>query len=87
MGGAGASETHPINLDEPAPAWVHETLNDQNDPGENKIYTQRILAHDLYPYSVRPDLRLRDTLSGQEVKNYVFFRCLPKTRPAHKAGF
>lgn len=86
MGGAGASETHPINLDEPAPAWVHETLNDQNDPGENKIYTQRILAHDLYPYSVRPDLRLRDTLSGQEVKNYVFLQMSSKNKTGAQGG-
>ncbi|GAB3012467.1 hypothetical protein GCM10027051_14310 [Niabella terrae] len=74
MGGAGASPSDPINLDQPAPAWVHETLTDENDPGSNKIYTQRILADDLYPYAVRPDLRLRDTLSGQQVSNYVLVK-------------
>ena len=86
MGGAGASATNPINLDQPAPAWVHEKLNDQNDPGENKIYTQRILAHDLYPYSVRPDLRLRDTLSGQDVSNYVFIQLSSKNKTGAQGG-
>lgn len=86
MGGAGASAANPINLDQPAPAWVHEKLNDQNDPGGNKIYTQRILAHDLYPYSVRPDLRLRDTLSGQNVSNYVFIQLSSKNKTGAQGG-
>ncbi|MGG5207943.1 peroxidase, FMP-type [Chryseobacterium sp. MIQD13] len=86
MGGAGASPTHPINLDEPAPAWVHEKLNDHNDPGSNKIYTQRILANDLYPYSVRPDLRLRDTLSGQNVANYVLVQMSSKMKTGAQGG-
>ncbi|MNU90581.1 hypothetical protein D3C71_804520 [compost metagenome] len=82
MGGAGG----PINLDEPAPAWVHETLTDENDPGENKIYTQRILANELYPYSVRPDLRLRDTLSGEKVENYVFIQMSSKNSTGAQGG-
>jgi hypothetical protein len=86
MGGAGASVTNPINLDEPAPAWVHETLTDQNDPGSNKIYTQRILADDLYPYSVRPDMRLRDTLSGQNVANYVLIQMSSKMKTGAQGG-
>lgn len=86
MGGAGASVTNPINLDKPAPAWVHETLSDQNDPGSNKIYTQRILADDLYPYSVRPDLRLRDTLSGQNVSNYVLIQMSSKMKTGAQGG-
>ncbi|KMQ64792.1 hypothetical protein ACM46_11215 [Chryseobacterium angstadtii] len=83
MGGAG-HET--INLDEPAPAWVHQTLDDDNDEGSNKIYTQRILANDLYPYSVRPDLRLRDTLSGQNVSNYVFVKMSSKMKTGAQGG-
>jgi hypothetical protein len=86
MGGAGASVAHPINLDEPAPAWVHKTLTDQNDPGSNKIYTQRILADDLYPYSVRPDMRLRDTLSGQNVANYVLVQMSSKMKTGAQGG-
>lgn len=86
MGGAGASVTHPINLDEPAPAWVHETLTDENDPGSNKIYTQRILADELYPYCVRPDMRLRDTLSGQNVTNYVLVQLSSKMQTGAQGG-
>lgn len=86
MGGAGASPSNPINLDQPAPAWVHETLTDENDPGSNKIYTQRILADELYPYSVRPDLRLRDTLSGQQVSNYVLVQMSSKMKTGAQGG-
>ncbi|WP_300664914.1 peroxidase, FMP-type [Fluviicola sp.] len=87
MGGAGANPPNPpINLDEPAPAWVHETLTDKNDPGENKIYTQRILANELYPYSVRPDMRLRDTLSGEKVSNYVFIQMSSKNSTGAQGG-
>ncbi|MEP7094211.1 MAG: peroxidase, FMP-type, partial [Flavobacterium sp.] len=86
MGGAGASETNPIDLDKPAPAWVHEVLNDGNDPGENKIYTQRILAHDLYPYSVRPDLRLRDSNKGENIKNHVLIQMSSKNKTGAQGG-
>jgi len=86
MGGAGASAANPINLDQPPPAWVHEKLTDENDPGSNKIYTQRILAHDLYPYGVRPDLRLRDTLSGQQVKNHVKIQMSSKNSTGAQGG-
>lgn len=58
----------PINLDEPAPAWVHENL--LKEPNSGRRYVQRILAHELYPYSVRPDLRLRDTIKNQTIKSY-----------------
>lgn len=86
MGSAGTSPTNPINLDEPAPDWVHETLTDQNDPGSNKIYTQRILANELYPYCVRPDLRLRDTLRNQEVINHVFIQMNSKMKTGAQGG-
>jgi len=86
MGNAGVTPDNIIDLDQPAPAWVHETLNDDNDPGSNKIYTQRILADDLYPYSVRPDLRLRDTLRGQEVSNYVHVRMSSKMKTGAQGG-
>lgn len=85
MGGAGASKD-PINLDAPPPAWVFETLNDSNDKGENKIYTQRILAHPLYPYSVRPDLRLRDSLKGETVKNHVLIQMSSKNKTGAQGG-
>jgi hypothetical protein len=86
MGGAGVTPDNIIDLDQPAPDWVHETLTDKNDPGSNKIYTQRILADDLYPYSVRPDLRLRDTLRGQEVSNYVHVKMSSKMKTGAQGG-
>ena len=86
MGGAGASK-EPINLDAPPPPWVFEELNDVNDEGENKIYTQRILANHLYPYSVRPDLRLRDTLKGEkEVRNHVLIELSSKNKTGAQGG-
>ncbi|SIR69718.1 peroxidase, FMP-type [Chryseobacterium sp. RU33C] len=86
MGNAGVTPEEIIDLDKPAPDWVHETLDDKNDPGSNKIYTQRILADDLYPYSVRPDLRLRDTLRGQKVSNYVHVRMSSKMKTGAQGG-
>jgi len=87
MGGAGANETtRAINLDEPPPAWVFETLNDVNDPGENKIYTQRILANSLYPYSVRPDLRLRDSNAGEKIINNVHIQMSSKKDTGAQGG-
>lgn len=86
MGGAGASEADPINLDEPAPAWAFEKLDDINDPGENKIYTQRILADPLYPYSVRPDLRLRDTNKADNIINYVLIQMSSKNKTGAQGG-
>ena len=86
MGSAGVKPDDLIDLDQPAPAWVHETLDDVNDSGSNKIYTQRILADDLYPYSVRPDLRLRDTLKGQEVSNYVHVKMTSKMKTGAQGG-
>ncbi len=70
-GGAGASPENPIDLDQPAPAWVHDQSLPDRDPSGNRTYTQRILAHELYPYSVRPDLKLRDVLNRQQVKHFT----------------
>lgn len=70
MGGAGASISNPINLDDPAPSWAFDKSMPATDPSGNRTYTQRILAHDLYPYSVRPDLALRDALKDQKLKGY-----------------
>lgn len=86
MGGADTGHDGLINLDEPAPAWVHEKLTHENDPRENKIYTQRILAHPLYPYSVRPDLRLRDALKEQHVRKYLFIQMSSKNKTGAQGG-
>lgn len=74
MGAAGTDPGDPgtsINLDQPAPDWVRDKGLPHRDPSGNKTYTQRILAHRLYPYSVRPDLRLRDAIRHQEIKEFV----------------
>lgn len=75
MGGAGTVSPDgaitPINLDEPAPDWVRDTSLPITDPSGKKTYTQRILAHELYPYSVRPDLRLRDAIKDQDIKEHI----------------
>jgi hypothetical protein len=70
MGGAGTTPDTPINLDQPAPPWVHDKELPIKCPSGNRTYTQRILAHELYPYSVRPDLVLRDRLKEQQVTKY-----------------
>ncbi|WP_019703739.1 peroxidase, FMP-type [Paracidovorax oryzae] len=71
MGSAGATPGDPIDLDAPAPAWVHDKSLPVTEPDSNLTYTQRILADQHYPYSVRPDLRLRDALKNQNVTRYT----------------
>ncbi|MEX8492425.1 peroxidase, FMP-type [Sphaerotilus sp.] len=71
MGSAGATPENPINLDAPAPDWVHDKSMPVTDPDGNRTYTQRILADAHYPYSVRPDLRLRDAIKDQTIKCYT----------------
>lgn len=86
MGGAGTTPDSPIDLDKPAPAWVNDKSLPLTDPSGNRTYTQRILAHDLYPYSVRPDLRLRDALKDQNVKNYVVIQMNTKEKGGPQGG-
>ncbi|MFZ7091316.1 peroxidase, FMP-type [Primorskyibacter sp. 2E233] len=71
MGGAGATPSTPIDLDAPPPDWVFDTGLPISDPSGNRTYTQRILAHELYPYSVRPDLILRDAIKDQNITGYT----------------
>lgn len=71
MGGAGTTPENPINLDQAPPAWVFDKSLPIQCPSGNRTYTQRILAHELYPYSVRPDLRLRDAIKHMQVDGYT----------------
>jgi hypothetical protein len=71
MGGAGTTAATPIDLDRAVPDWVRDTNLPLRDPSGNRTYTQRILAHELYPYSVRPDLRLRDAIRDQNIKEFI----------------
>jgi len=75
MGGGVASRKDlPINLDKPAPKKVDDPLIVLKDPSGNVAYTQRIINHQLYPYSVRPDLRLRNAAKKQKINHfYTFF--------------
>ena len=59
----------PLNLDEPAPAWAFDKSLPATQPDSNLTYFQRIVADPNYPYSVRPDLRLRDVIKDQRIKN------------------
>ena len=63
MGGRGG----PRNLDE---SWAFDTRATllYRALSGSKTYTQRI-AHELQPYCVRPDLRLRDTVKNQNIRN------------------
>jgi hypothetical protein len=74
MGGAGTTANMPIDLDKEPPDWVKDKTLQVTEPSGNKTYTQRILAHELYPYSVRPDLRLRDAVKNQQVKEYILIQ-------------
>lgn len=74
MGLAGTKESGPINLDEPPPLWVKDPSLAERDPSGNRTYTQRILADPHYPYSARPDLRLRDAIANQNIKNYTLIQ-------------
>ena len=86
MGLAGTTPETPINLDKPAPDWVHDKNIPIDEPSSNRAYTQRILAHELYPYSVRPDLRLRDAIKEQEVKSYVLIEMDTKETGGPQGG-
>jgi len=66
----GGGSNSPINLDEAPPDWVHDNTLFDRDPSGNETYTQRILAHPLYPCSTRPDLRLRDTIKDQKIQKH-----------------
>jgi hypothetical protein len=86
MGGADTNKDGPINLDEPAPAWVHDTNIPIDDPSSNKAYTQRILAHEYYPYPVRPDLRLRDAIADQQMTKHVLIELSTKQNGGPQGG-
>jgi hypothetical protein len=86
MGLADTKKDGPINLDKPAPDWVFDKSLPDTDPSGNRTYTQRILAHELYPYSVRPDLRLRDAISSQEIKSTTLIEMTSKEQGGPEGG-
>lgn len=44
------------------------------------------MAHPLYPYSVRPDLRLRDSIKGETIKNHVLIELSSKNKTGAQGG-
>jgi hypothetical protein len=68
----------PINLDEPAPAWAFDKSLPVTEPDGNLTYFQRIVADPHYPYSVRPDLRLRDAIANQDISKYTLIQLTSK---------
>jgi len=57
----------PHNLDTDRPEWVGK------EEGKSaRKYIERIFAHDLYPYAVRPDIRLREAIKDQNMKEFTF---------------
>jgi len=82
MGGGGG----PFNLDKPAPSNITDPLILLNDPSGNLAYTQRIVVHKLYPYSVRPDLRLRDVSKHQKIKHFTTFSLDTRIQSAAAQG-
>jgi hypothetical protein len=86
MGLAGTTPSTPINLDEPPPSWAFDTSMPNTDPSGNRTYTQRILANEFYPYSVRPDLRLRDAIKEQNIKSYALIELSSKKQGGPEGG-
>ncbi|RBH36344.1 hypothetical protein C3F00_044840, partial [Pseudomonas sp. MWU13-2860] len=64
----------PLNLDAPAPAWAFDKSLPTTQPDSNLTYFQRIVAHPNYPYSVRPNLRLRDAIKDQRMEKYTLIQ-------------
>ncbi|MBR7800457.1 peroxidase, FMP-type [Undibacterium fentianense] len=76
--GGSAADAAPLNLDEPAPAWAFDKSLPVTEPDGNLTYFQRIVADPHYPYSVRPDLRLRDAIKDQQISKYTLIQLTSK---------
>lgn len=76
--GGNRSDAVPLNLDEPPPAWAFDKSLPVTDPDGNLTYFQRIVADPHYPYSVRPDLRLRDAIKNQTISKYTLIQLSSK---------
>lgn len=76
----------PLNLDEPAPAWAFDKSLPVTDPDGNLTYFQRIVADPHYPYSVRPDLRLRDAIKDQNISKYTLIQLTSKHNGGPQGG-
>jgi len=86
MGAVGTTPSTRINLDEKAPDWVFDKSLPEKEPSSNRTYSQRILADDLYPYSVRPDLRLRDAIKSQTIKSHTLIELTSREEGGAEGG-
>lgn len=76
----------PFDLDNPPSEFTKlDDLNSYNDDGENIVYTQRMFTDPLYPYSIRPDFRLRDSIKNQKIEKYIHFN-LSSKKPSGQQG-
>ncbi len=82
----GSASPEPLNLDAPAPAWAFDKSLPATQPDSNLTYFQRIVADPNYPYSVRPDLRLRDVIKDQEMKKYTLIQLSSKHDSGPQGG-
>ncbi|WP_152680313.1 peroxidase, FMP-type [Chromobacterium subtsugae] len=76
----------PLNLDAPAPAWAFDKSLPTTQPDSNLTYFQRIVAHPNYPYSVRPNLRLRDAIKDQRMEKYTLIQLTSKHNGGPQGG-
>lgn len=65
--GWGQGNVSNIDLDKDQPRWVFDNLDDYPE-----AFVRRVFQHTLYPYSVRPDLRLRDSIKAQKIVNHCY---------------
>lgn len=77
----------PFDLDNPPlPFTPIKELNLENDNGENLVYSQRMFLHPLYPFAIRPDLRLRDAIKEQTIERYMHFTLSSKNKTGAQGG-
>jgi len=59
-----------IDLDKKQPSWVFDKDLHKDDTFRMEASISRIFQDKMYPYSVRPDLSLRDTIQNQKIIDY-----------------
>ena len=68
------------------PFLPQDELNELNDKGEEEVYVQRMFHHSLYPYSVRPDIRLKNALQNQDVRNHIHIQLKSRQKTGSQGG-
>lgn len=73
------------DLDDPKPPLWASAPKDTLSGHRN--YVKRLYNHQHYPYSLRPDLRLRDVVNGQEMKEHIVIDLNSRIEIGQRAGF